>query len=236
MQNEPDIKTKVLEKIRSGKVHIRPKAYFVAQFILITLLSFVALALAVFVLSFVIFSLRESGEQFLLGFGERGVLTFFILFPWTTLIIDILLFLAIEWLIRYFKFGYRMPILRVFLGVIVLAFLGSIIVNLTPLHKMLLDRADRGVLPLLGEWYETIHDSHAKQGVFRGTIFSIQGNNFVISHNDNDLDADDGTWTVTAPLGFNMTNIHVGDKVYVAGNAAQGTVQAYGIQILAGGR
>ncbi len=236
MQKESDIKNKVLYKIRSGSVHIRPKAYFVVQIILITLLSFVALALAVFVMSFAIFSLHESGEQSLLGFGQRGVLTFFALFPWITLIIDVFLFILIDWLSRLFRFGYRISILRVFIGVIITALIISILINLTPLHQTLLNKADRGELSFLGEWYEAIHDSHAKQGVFRGTIMSIQGNTFIISHDDNDRDADDGTWNVATPSGFNMANVHVGDKAYIAGDAIQGTIQAYGVQILNGGK
>lgn len=236
MQNEPDIKTKVLEKIRMGDVHMLPKAYFMAQIILVALLSFVALALAVFVMSFAIFGFYESGAQFLLGFGQRGVLTFFILFPWKTFIIDIFLFMAIEWLLRYFKFGYRIPVLRAFFGVVVIAFVGSIFLNFTPFHRALLDRADRGRLPFLQEWYETVRESHAKQGVFRGTITSISGNTFIITHNDSDLDADDGTWTVVAPPGFDITKIHIGDKAYVAGNTVDGTIRAYGVQVMTYGR
>lgn len=236
MQNEPDIKTKVFEQIRSGDVRIRPRAYFVAQIIFIVLLSIIAIALAVFVMSFAIFSLHESGEQFLLGFGIRGVLTFFVLFPWLAFIADIILFALIEWLFRYFKFGYRIPILRAFLAIAIFAFLGGIFINLTPLHSALLNRADRGRLSFLGEWYETVHESHVAQGVFRGTVTSIRGNTFVISHNDNDRDADDGIWTVIVPPGFNPAGIHEGDKAYVAGSAASATIQAYGIQIYSGGR
>jgi hypothetical protein len=234
MDNKPDISSKVLEKIGHGDVRKRSRAYFMAQIFLIVALLVVALALAMFVLSFGIFSVHESGEQFLLGFGSRGVLTFFALFPWMALVVDILLFAIIEWLLRRFKFGYRIPVLRAVFGIVVLAAAGGVIVMLTPLHATLLQRAQDDTLPVLGEWYETINASHADQGVFRGTLASIKGNEFIIFHNDGDHDADDGTWTVSAPAGFDMASINVGDRVYIAGDAsqggsAQGTIQAYGV-------
>jgi uncharacterized membrane protein len=232
MSSSPDIKTKVLEKISHGDVHRRSKAYFVAQIVLIVALLAVAFALSVFVLSFVIFSVRESGEQFLLGFGRQGIVTFFILFPWVALVLDTLLLVAIEWLSRSFKFGYRIPIARALLGVLALALLGGIIVDLTPLHGMLLSRADDNELPVVGEWYESIHESHKDQGVFRGVVTAAQGNGFTMTHDDGDHDADDGTWSVIVPAGFDVTAIAVGDGVYVAGNVVQGVVQAYGVQKL----
>ena len=123
MANEPDIKAKVLEKINRGDVHRRPRAYFVAQITVVIALLAVAFALSVFVLSFVIFSVRESGQQFLLGFGQRGIVTFFALFPWIAFVLDILLLVAIEWLSRYFKFGYRLPVARALAGFLFLALL-----------------------------------------------------------------------------------------------------------------
>ena len=235
MQNKPDIKENVLTKIGHGDVRKRPRAYFMAQVIVVVAFLIVALGLLVFVLSFAIFSVHESGEQFLLGFGGRGILTFFALFPWVMAIIDVALFVLVEWLLRRFKFGYRIPVLRAVFGILVFAVLGGIIVSLTPFQATLLRMAKQNKLPFIGEWYESIYASHSDQGVFRGTVDSIQGNEFVISHDDNDRDADDGAWTVTAPAGFDMSTIVVGERVYVAGAPVrQGVLQAYGIQQLSG--
>jgi len=232
MANEPDIKTKVLEKISRGDIHRRPKVYFVAQVAAILMLLAAAFALSVFVMSFVIFSVRESGEQFLLGFGRQGVATFFILFPWAALALDVLLFFVIEQLSRYFKFGYRLPVGRALASILALALISATVIDLTPFHGALLSRADQNELPILGEWYEAIHASHKDQGVFRGVVTSIQKGGFTIAHDDGDYDADDGAWTVVAPAGFDVRTINVGDGVYVAGNIVQGAVHAYGIQKL----
>ena len=69
---ETDIQKQVLEKIRSGAISKRPRLYFTLQVVGIALLSILTLLLTVFVLSFIIFSIHESGEQFLLGFGQKN--------------------------------------------------------------------------------------------------------------------------------------------------------------------
>ena len=230
MTNEPDIKTKVLAKISRGELRKRPRFYFAAQIALIAVLFILAMAFAMFVASFVLFSVHESGEQFLLGFGSRGALTFLALFPWLALVVDVALFAVIGWLARSFKFGYRIPVIRAFFAILALALVSGVLINFTPLHPALLDRADHDNLPVLGEWYETVHASHRDQGVFRGTVNSIRGDAFVISHDDNDHDADDGTWTVIAPPGFSMATLAVGENVFIAGTAGQGTIRAYGVQ------
>jgi hypothetical protein len=234
MNQEPDIKRKILEKIGHGEVRKRSRVYFIAQIVVAVMLFVIALALSVFVLSFAIFSMHESGEQFLLGFGWQGIMTFISLFPWAFLIIDVLLFILIEWLSRRFKFGYRISVLRALFGILVLAIVGGVIINFTPLHATLLQMANHNELPVIGEWYEGIYASHAGQGVFRGTVSSIQGNEFIIFHDDKDHDADDGMWTVVAPAGFDMTSLSGGERVYVAGGTTSGVIQAYGIGQLSG--
>lgn len=227
---QQEIKDKVLERIKSGKAHMHPRAYFVAQIIVTAGVAVLALALSAFVLSFIIFSIHESGEQFLLGFGGRGVATFLMLFPWFSLIIDLAILFLLEWLLQGFKFGYRVSLLSVFFGVFILSALLAVVVDLTPIHQMLLDSADKGDLPVVGGLYESIRDSHDSQGVFRGTITSLQGSEITITHNDGDHDADDGIRTVVLPQ--NAPPLQVGDRVYVYGSGSGGQIQAYGVELL----
>ena len=228
--SQPHIQERVLEKIRKGEVGMRPRLYFVAQVAAVAALALVTLALSIYVLSFILFSIHESGEQFLLGFGGRGLLTLAELFPWLTLLLVVALFVALEWLLRYFKFGYSFSMLRIFLSIAAVAVVGSAAVTLTPLHAFLLDRADRGALPVFGGIYESVYDSHQAQGVFRGVVSLISTSTFVCTHDDTDRDTDDGTWTILPPQDFNLGSLSVGDRVYVAGELQNGTVQAYGIQ------
>ena len=211
---------------------MHPRIYFVARIILLAAVAVITLALAMLVLSFAFFSIHESGEQFLLGFGQRGFVAFIMLFPWLPLLLTLLLVLLLDYLLRYFKFGYRISILEVFLVALAVVVGAGILINVTPLHATLLNSADHDNLPIIGPLYEQLHDSHQAAGVYRGDISSIQGTEFVIAHNDNDKDTDDGTWTVLAPAGFDMTTLRVGEPVYVAGRMILGVVNAYGVHEL----
>jgi hypothetical protein len=228
---QQQIQDKVFEKIRGGTVRMRPKSYFVIRFTLTAFVAIIALILSALILSFTFFSVYESGELFLLGFGREGIVTFLSLFPWIILVIDIALLLALEALLQGFKFGYRVSLFSIFVGVFVSSAVLGLVVYLTPLHAMLLDQADKGGLPLIGELYESIRDSHVDKGVFRGTIISLQENQMMISHDDNDHDSDDGSQTVMLPT--QRPQLHVGDRVYVFGVPEQdGTIRAQGVQEL----
>ncbi|MGH7175533.1 MAG: hypothetical protein ACREGR_04210 [Minisyncoccia bacterium] len=227
-----DLQERVLERIRKGEVSMRPRRYFILRAIGASVVALLALACSVFALSFVIFAIHESGEQFLLGFGTRGLVTFVTLFPWLSLVVSVLLLIALEVLLRTFRFGYRLPLLGIFFWILAAAVAGSVIVNLTPLHSFLLERADQDQLPVLGPLYEQLHDPHEPQGVYRGTITAIDATEFVISYDDGDRDPDDGSWTVVPPAGFATSTLVIGSRAYVAGVLMHGIVYAYGIQIL----
>jgi len=228
-----DYKTEVLEKIRRKEVSMRPKIYFIAKLAVVIFLSVLLFLGLIFTLSFVFFSIHESGEQFLLGFGSRGVITFFELFPWAIIAFCMVVFFLLEWTLRRFKFSYRLPLLRIFLYTIVAAVVLGILFTFTPAHTALLKKAEVGELPVVGGMYEAIHDSHQDKGIVRGDIVSLGTNSLVITHNDNDKDEDDGTWNVVLPLGFNTSDLYVGEKVYVAGTiTASGSINAYGVHEL----
>jgi hypothetical protein len=224
------IQEQVLQKIRAG-APMHSREYFIAWSALTALVALLALMASVVVVSFVAFSIGESGELFLLGFGERGLAVFVSLFPWGLLVFDILLLLLLEWLLQNFKLGYRISLLNIFIGIFMLSIVGAALVNLTPLHQTLLQRADEGTLPVFGDSYESIRESHHDQGVFRGTITSLEGNTFVIAHDDRDRDEDDGTHTVVVPPGIATEPLMVGQRVYVLGTTtANGTIEAYGVR------
>jgi len=227
---ETDIQKKILEKIKAGEIAKRPRLFFVLQVIVLIALAALTFALSLLVLSFIIFSIHESGEQLLLGFGQQGVLTFFALFPWLTLALVIVLLVTLEWLLRNFRAGYRIPVLQIFLVLLVIAAAGSLLINFTPLHTSLLDLADHDSLPLMGGMYEEVHDPHVQQGVFRGDVTAIATSTFTCAHNDRDHDTDDGSWVVQPPPQFDMHTLHLGERVYVAGSWGQdGLIYAYGV-------
>jgi hypothetical protein len=113
-----------------------------------------ALLISISVVSFVFFSIHESGEQFLLGFGKKGIITFLSLFPWSALVLDVLLLLFLQWILQGFRFGHRFSLLSLFLGVFLFSSVLGGAVALTPFHAMLLEQADHGELPVVGEFHD----------------------------------------------------------------------------------
>ena len=224
------IQRNVLARVRGGSVHMRSRAYFVMRVITTATLGILTLALSAIVLSFIAFSIHESGEQFLLGYGARGVTTFLMLFPWATFLADVAILFVLEWLLQGFKWGYRVSLLSVFIGVFLTSATLAGLVDLTPIHQVLLDSADNGTLPIAGELYESVRASHEDQGIFKGTVMSISGGEMTIAHDDADHDADDGTRTVSLPPGAPAPQ--VGDRVYVYGRQSGDHIQAYGIDML----
>jgi hypothetical protein len=94
IDGQPDIKAscaEILQKIKSDDVKMRPRVYFTIKLIILAIISIITLITTVFLFSFVLFSVRASGEMLLLGFGYRGVVIFLSLFPWKTLFLEIVL-------------------------------------------------------------------------------------------------------------------------------------------------
>jgi hypothetical protein len=232
MLKENDIQKSVLEKIHGGNVSMHSRTYFLLRTAFLTLIALSVLAVSFFMLSFVFFSVHESGIRYLLEFNEHGLVTFVSLFPWFSLIFFIVLLIVLEFVVRRFEFTSQLPLLRIFLWILIVGIVGSTIIGFTPLHSSLLGRADNDQLPILGSWYEELHDSHQLEGVYRGDITSITDAEFVISHNDTDRDSDEGSWTIAPPAGFDLTQLSIGEKVYIAGRLQNGTVYAYGIHIV----
>jgi hypothetical protein len=229
-KSSEEIKNTVLEKIRRGDVQMRPRIYFVAQITLVATTAVLAFVASALVISFAFFSLEESGELFLLGFGLRGLVTFLFIFPWIELVIAIALIFLLEWLLRHFKWNYRLPILKTFFATLLVIFVFGLLISITPLHNNLLTIADRGDLPVVGELYENINTLHEDRGEYRGAIVSISGSEIIITHNDYDYDTDDGTWKIDVPANFDVNTLQIGDRVYVLGNPADGVVLAIGLK------
>ncbi len=234
-EHQPDsIRQAVLDKVRTGAVRRRPRAYFLVRVIATVVLSLVLLVVSTLVLSFILFSLHESGQQFLIGFGVRGIQVFLQLFPWILAGTAFVLMLVLEWLLRGFKFGYRIPLLHVFLGILGISIVLSVLINFTPLHATLLQTSRRGELPLVGNTYQHILDHHDDQGVCRGRVIAMDTDSLTLQHDDHDRDKDDGTFTVHTSGVKGLPRVYFGDELLVFGDTEEGCAEATYIQILSG--
>lgn len=232
MLKENNIQEKVFEKIHAGNVSMHSRTYFILRTAIVIVTALFVLLLSFFAFSFVFFNVHESGARFLLGFSGQGLMASISLFPWAILLFAIALLVIFETVLRTFSFGYRTPLLRAFLWVVVVGIVGSTLLSLTPIHSSLLNKADTDGLPVIGPLYTQIQNSRQEQGIYRGEITSITDTAFVISYNDTDHDSDEGSWIVEPPPGFDLLTLTVGEKVYVAGQLKDNIIYAYGIHRL----
>lgn len=154
MSNQGDIKADVLKKIHEGSVRMRPRVYFVAQVLGLALLSLAALVVTIFLLNFILFSIRLNRQDLLLAEGPGGWAAFIWFFPWGWFALDALLVWALERLLRMFRWGWRTPALYMVGGLVVFALgVGLVLDRATPLNDDLFEM--RHELPLLvGSFYE----------------------------------------------------------------------------------
>ena len=219
----------VLAKIRAGEVHMTPRSHFVVRVVLLVVVAGATLVTSVVLMSFMLFSLRVSGQLLLLGFGWQGIQSFLSLFPWPLLLIEAGLLWALERLLRHFRFGYRSPLMYLLLATAATMLLGGYLLNFTPLHRQLLHRAEHQDLPLIGDFYQPIRRPTPDRGIFKGTVVSVSGSTFVIR---NDYYGAEGSTTqeVEATPDTDLASfLEPGDKVFVAGMTDGRAIHAYGI-------
>ena len=229
-----DIKSQVLEKIQSGKISMKPHFYFVLQVVALIVVSVMTLLISSLLVSFIVFSLITSGKLFLFGFGARGFLMFFVLFPWPLLIIEIAFIVLLEWLIKKFKFGYRTSLSRLVFVILLVSIVISVIIDITPLHDALLRRAEQRnlPLPLVDDYYRGIRRPSPQQEIFRGTVSGVGTSSFVLSPKGDDDSTSSQKYVINLPPSVPQAIVPaVGDTVFVAGQLMpDNTVRAYGFQ------
>jgi hypothetical protein len=219
MESNNPLQQKILDKIREGKVSMRPRYHFVLKVAALLAVAVAIVLVSVFILNFILFSIRVNSQDALLGFGVRGVVAFLAFFPWTLLAIDALLIFVAQWLLREFKFGYRLPAVYVIAGLLAAtAVAGFVLDRGTGLNDDLLSRFDRDELHgPVGDLYGGVRRLPPPgQGICRCVITAIRGNTLTVQDSR-------GTTTLTVVLPLNdlhatTSGLVVGDTVFIAGD------------------
>lgn len=234
------LQQKILDKIRAGEVSMRPRYHFVLKVAALVVVLVGIVLVSVFILNFILFSIRISSQDVLLGFGTRGIEAFLALFPWSLLAIDILLVFAAQWLLREFKFGYKLPIVYVLAGLLVATgAAGFVLDRVTGLNDELLSRFDRDELHgPVGQLYGGARRLPPPgQGICRCIITAINGNTLTVvdSHSTTTL-------TVVVPEDdphATTSGLSVGDVILIAGDGDSDTddivIRAFGVHKLPAG-
>ncbi|MDB5224507.1 MAG: hypothetical protein JWO43_129 [Candidatus Adlerbacteria bacterium] len=234
MENKHNnIKDAVLARINTGEISMRPHVYFTLRLCALACVALLVLAVSIVIFNFILFSVHASGRENLLMFGPRGFASFIQFFPWWLLLIDALLVAGLQYLVRTFQFGYRIPLLYMLAGLLVLTVgLGLFVDKVTPLNDLLEVQAHGGHLPPgVGNFFDHARrPPRPEEGVCRCTVVSIAGNTIVAE------DHNFGTTTlVTIVLPPNeaqatTSGLRVGDNIFVVGDEDGGVIHAFGVR------
>lgn len=216
-----------MDAIRSGRVHMRPRWKFILSGALAALGAVILLFTSLFIVSFSIFTLRQTGVLFVPVFGVRGVFTFFTALPLILIVLLVLFVVILEVLVRRYRVGYRTPLLVSVLTILIMVAIGGYAIDRTRVHEIMLRQArlPGGLPPPIAVMYRT-GVQHIPD-VYHGTIVSTIPGGFLMV-DDNGA----GTTTVLVDPSTQMlpgSNFQLGEEVVVFGEDASGSVHALGI-------
>ncbi|MDR3643344.1 MAG: hypothetical protein P4L74_07020 [Candidatus Doudnabacteria bacterium] len=183
-QKIQSMKDGVLKAIEDGQVKMRPKWLFATRTAMMVL-GVVLIALTVlYLVSFIVFILRQTGVLFVPAFGPQDFGIFFASLPWLLIALASIFMLLLEILIKRYAFAYGRPFLYSALGVIFLGIIGGIVIGETPLHERFFDEAENGQLPFAGMMYQ--HYGRQPSNVTVGVITQIDNNGYRVECGSND--------------------------------------------------
>jgi len=217
---------KILEKIKSHQIKMRPKFYFVLKGILVMAAILIVGVFILFLISFIGFHLRASGVWYLPGFGLRALGPYFRLFPWILIIGSLILIVILEILVRRYSFAWRWPAFYSLLIIILIACIGGFLIEKSLLHPELFWQAKKGNLPfLIAPLYREFGAPKFKD-VHRGVVENVTENGFLLRK------ANDELLTIIfepeTKFPFDQ-KVKEGDSVVVMGKREDDTVHAFGV-------
>ncbi|HEX5429524.1 MAG TPA: hypothetical protein VFX17_00405 [Patescibacteria group bacterium] len=227
--NDPEqnsIKDKILKSIEAGKVQMRPRWHFVLRTILLVIGIVLAVLALLYLISFVIFALHQTGAWFVPRFGLGGLMEFLTSFPWLILLLALVFTVILEILVRKYSFGYQKPLLYTTLAIVVLVAAGGFAVSQTPFHRGLFDSARLHELPVAGGFYR-LYGTPSSDNVAIGSIVRINNPGYTIQDRRDimfEILVDDNT---NFPDG---NDFGIGDSIVVFGHRGDSNqIQALGI-------
>jgi hypothetical protein len=229
-----NLKDKLMKEIKAGEVTMTPRIRFTLQWMTLVATSVAILAITVFIVNFIFFSIRLNSSETLLRFGPQGFGAFLFFFPWPLAILDVGLVFLLQWLLRHFKLGYRVPLLYLIGGLVVGAgMIGFALDRATPFNDRMHEGRGRLPGPMRG-MYDGAHRPGARgDGICRCTILAIEGNKLTVEDTRFKVGEATSTLTVLLPIDdrrATTTGLSVGDIVFIAGEEKDGIIQAFGVK------
>jgi len=225
--------------VKNGELKMRPKWYFVLKAALWIVGASVALFALLYLASLVMFILRKTGILIAPLFGWHGVFVFLTSLPWMLVLLVLFFIIILEILVRHYSFAYRAPLLYSVLAILLVVVIAGMIIDRTPLHRVLSDCPSAG--GPRGGGFHPITNVPCAMGFYRdlgprrfgsihdGVITRIVNPDFVIINRQQEELVIVITPQTKIPSGSYFT---VGDTVVVVGDRRGDRVEAFGVSFL----
>ena len=223
------IHEQVLKAIESGEVKMRPKWHFVLKSALFFVGGLLLALTLVYLVSFTIFVLRQTGVLFIPGFGPHGLNVFLISAPWLLILMSLIFIALLQILVIKYSIGYGRPLLYSAIVILLLAILGGALVDRTSFHRKLFRRAENQRLPFAGVFYKRFGESRP-DNVTIGSVSGLISQGYEIDDRGEDI------FVIVTPHTFlpDKQIFSINDMIIVFGNRQDATVTAEGIRIFSG--
>ena len=225
-ESKETIKNQILNRIKSGKVEMKPRWHFILRTALLITGAVVVLLVTLYLTSLVLFVLRRTGVLFFPMFGSRGWFEFFVSLPWLLVLAALVFIVILEVLVGHYKFAYRRPLLYSAVGIILFVAAVAFLIDIARFHDRFSRFAEQNSLPLAGDFYHGFRFQRFRN-VHRGKVKEIVNGGFVLQNSRGEILNVIEASSTRFPLGMDFS---MGDNIVVFGPEESSTIKAYGIR------
>lgn len=215
----------ILQTIQKDEVRMRPKWHFILNISLLVVGTILAGLSLLYLVSFIVFTLRQNGSWFMPSFGAQGWSALFISLPWLLIVWALLFVIIVGLLVKKYSFAYGRPLIYSALGIILFAGVGGFLIALTPLHSELLFQAEEKNLPLAGGMYRQFCHSQPNN-ITMGRIIEKIPSGFSLRNQEFEVLMVEVTPRTILP----RQGIQLEEVVVVLGDRQGNVIKAFGVQ------
>lgn len=169
---QTNLSRQVMQKIKLGKVKIRPKIYFSFEKFLLVSLLVMSIIISVLFINFIIYILSHNGAAEFLEFGYDGLAAFFENTPYG-FVVWTLIFLGIAfWVYKKFDISYRRPVYSFTIVLLVISLGGGVGLATSGVNENLQDSLSQSNVPIINQAYSLAKVKNLKSN--KGLIIKVE--------------------------------------------------------------
>ena len=222
-----NLQQNILDKIKAGEIGMKPKWHFMLRGLLWVVATLMVALIVVYLLSFVMFALRESGLMFAPLFGWTGIVLFIVSSPWILIATSGVFLVVLYMLVSRYSFSYQKPLVYSMIGLVLLVIALSSLIQATNFHGRAGDFATRHGVPGLAPMYRDIGQRPARD-ITRGTVSELTDTTFMLTTENGDRYTVELTKRTKLPRASKLAD---GNVVYVFGPKEEERINAFGVRI-----